>query len=162
MQYKENAWSTVNNIIIAIVGALFANVGAVIALAIDSPWNWLWIALAVFCGVASIFFVGLAVRPLRLTLDADGFRLSGGWMRLPRFVAWQELDGPMSCYSIGRGQGVIGYNLVSREDDAVRGEPYGRVRLRPDCTIPDVWNVGGDRVVEELNRCREQAIGLGG
>lgn len=158
-QYKQSVMTTVTNSIVAIVSAVIFFFCALLGVALDGSARWFPIAFACAFGASGIVFAGFVARPLRLTLDSSGLTLSGGWMRSPRFVAWRDIDGPMTSYSVGRGE-AIGYNLVESSSNCSRWAGYRRDNflLLPEANLPDVWRVSAEQLADEINAYRMQAL----
>ena len=120
-------------------------------------WGWF---ISGFFGAASFVFLCLLVRPQRLTLDQAGFTVSGGLMRSPRKVFWQEVD-PFFVYRLPRGGNMIGYmigyNFKPGARERTRMLDFSR-RLGADGALPRAWPGSAEHMVDELNSYRTKAL----
>lgn len=160
-QFKQSAIKTLTALIVAVVSVAIFFLCTLLGLVADGAGKWVCFAFACSFGAIAVVFAGLVVRPMRLTLDSNGFTLTGGWKRSPRFVAWRDIDGPMSTYWIGRGQSAIGYNLVEGSNSDSRGAGYRQdnFRLLPEANLPDVWRISAEQLADEINAYRTEALG---
>jgi hypothetical protein len=161
-QYKQSIIWTVGNSIIALICAAAFLISAAFFIALESPWKWFWFGMTLCFLLLSAFFVLLVARPMKLSLDSDGFRLSGGWMRSPRFVDWLDIEPPVCSYSIGRGQTAIGYNLIDGAKKSGRWTDYNQQHFLPDATIPGVWRESTEQVADDINAYRAEVLSNGG
>jgi hypothetical protein len=120
----------------------------------SEQWRW-W--TEAFFGLGVLIFSWLLVRPQRLILDPEGFTVRGGLVRFPKKVLWPTID-PFFIYRLPRGGKMIGYNFrpgaeVSRGflTKVARG-------LGAERALPRLWPGSPDRLVEQLNAYRDQAL----
>lgn len=115
-----------------------------------------WLAL-LFFGACAVVFVIMLIRPLTLTLDANGFMVSGGLVRSPRKVLWRDMQG-FHIYRLPRGGKMIGYYLEpsARKDTAMAKitRSFGG-----DGALPEGWPGSPEKMVEDLNAYRLWALG---
>jgi hypothetical protein len=129
----------------------------------DQPAHWRTFAGSFF-GLCAVVFVWLLVRPQRLTLDADGFTLSGGLMRPvnARKIYWRDVE-PFFLYRMPGYRGlpgpkVIGLNFVGEASERPALARFNRERLGLDGSLPGLWPAGPEQMIQELNDYRERAL----
>ncbi len=113
-----------------------------------------------FFGLCVAVFSLLMVRPQRLLMDRQGFTVVGGLVLTPKTIAWGDIE-PFFVYRMPRGGKMIGYNYrpgVRQETIMTR---LGRA-LAADGSLPKGWPKSQEKMVEELNAYREQALGATG
>lgn len=117
---------------------------------------WLWPCLAFF-GLGALVFTWLLIRPQVLILDASGFKLSGGLIRSPKYIPWRDVQGFFVYRLPVAGSNLVGYNF---EPDARKDASIIRWnrRLGADDALPDGWSLSAEKMAEELNAYRLQAL----
>src|SRR6185437_2759355 len=112
-----------------------------------------------FFGLGAIVFIFLLVRPQRLTLDAEGFSLSGGLMLPSRVkkIAWRDVK-EFFVWQSGRGNKMIGLNFEPGASERTRFARLSRSAFGADGALPGLWLGGVENVVRELNNYREHAL----
>ena len=119
----------------------------------DQTWRWLCL---VFFGLCTAVFVVLLVRPQRITLDRDGFAVTGGLARTAMRRRWDEVE-RFRVVRMPRGGTVVGYDLAEH----VRPDTYlgdlGR-RWAADGVLPSTLRGSPDAIAARLNACREAAL----
>ena len=100
-----------------------------------------------FFGICAVVFCWLLIRPQRLTLDPEGFRMSGGLVRSPKRIAWRSIE-PFFVYRLPRGGKMIGFNF----------QPEAKPNRTLEGSLPKLWPGSPDQLVEELNAYRKQAL----
>ncbi len=73
--------------------------------------GWAGWFILLFFGLSIPVFGWTLIRPQRLTLDEQGFVLSGGMVRSPRQVRWSDVRG-FFVYRLPRGGKMIDYNYA--------------------------------------------------
>lgn len=114
-----------------------------------------WLVL-LFFGPSAAILVVLLVRRRSLELDAKGFTLRGGLIRLPRKVLWRDIE-PFFLYRLPKGGKMIGYKFVpaSRKEMALERADS----LEADDAMIDEWPRSPEKMVEDLNAYRHWALG---
>jgi len=104
-----------------------------------------------------LVFCWLLIRPQRLTLNPEGFTVSGGLVRSPKKIAWHSIE-PFFVYRLPRGGKMIGFNFQPEgaPDRTLLMKLNGR--LGAEGSLPKLWPGSPDQVVEELNAYRKQAL----
>ncbi len=114
-----------------------------------------WFALVFFGGGGLVLLVTM-VRPQVLTLDAQGFTISGGVSGKPRKTAWADIE-DFFVYKLPRGGKMIGFNYVpsARKDGwmAKANQAFGA-----DGALPKGWPGKPEDLAAELNAYRARAL----
>lgn len=120
----------------------------------SNAWRW-W--CGGFFGLCATVFCWLLIRPQQLKLDPRGFTVTGGLIYSPKKVSWNSID-PFFLYRLPRGGKAIAYNY--REGAERPHTPGARLsrRFGADGSLPRLWPGSPDRMVEDLNSYREQAL----
>lgn len=117
---------------------------------------WAWLCVAFF-GLGALVFAWLLVRPQVLILDGGGFKLDGGLVRSPKQIPWQDVQG-FFVYRLPVGGGkMVGYNFeptAGKNSSLIR---WNR-RLGADGALPEGWPLSAEKMAEELNAYRLQAL----
>jgi hypothetical protein len=96
------------------------------------------------------------MRPRRLVLDDEGFTLTGGLVWSPQKLCWRDID-HFFGYRLAKGGKLIGFNFKP----GLRGAGP-RFRLNQvfgaDGALPRGWTRSPERMVDELNAWRMQAM----
>lgn len=110
-----------------------------------------------FFSLCSAVFVALLFRPQRLLLDDDGFALSGGLIRSPRKIAWQDVS-EFFLMPIRPGTSMIGFNYNATSSSKPRAAAVSRRVAGADGAISGVWPGSTRNLVDQLNEYRERAL----
>lgn len=121
---------------------------------------WAWAGLGAF-GLSGLIQGWLYVRPQTLTLEADGFTLSGGLIWAPRQIAWRDVE-EFVVFRVRDGEGmseseVIGFNFAPgvKKRSLMRGVMR---RLAADGALPSGWPDAPEQMVADLNAYRRAAL----
>ncbi|MBW8815160.1 MAG: alpha/beta hydrolase [Caulobacterales bacterium] len=101
-------------------------------------------------------FAWLAIRPRRLTLDDEGFVLSGGFSWRPTRVFWREVEAFYVCQP-GRGSRAVGFRYRSAAKDY--SHLADDLPTRRPTVVLQGWDEPPEAMVLELNRYRARAVG---
>ena len=105
-----------------------------------------------FFGLCGFVGVWTLARPRKLTLDSEGFTLSGGFLRSPKKTLWDVVEG-FFVYRLPRGGKMIGFNYIPG-----RGPSTALVklngRLGAEGALPKLWPGPPEALAEELNSYR--------
>jgi hypothetical protein len=118
----------------------------------DAFWGWVAV---VFFGLTLPTFAWQLVSPMRLTLDATGFVLSGGLRRAPKRFGWHDIDrffvarGP-------RGVKMIRFNYLQGRAPPGRMTKVARTLGGADAGLPPGWTLSPEKVVDILNDYRSR------
>ncbi len=115
----------------------------------------LWLGLAFF-GLCSMIMLVLLIRPPRLVLDAEGFRLEGG-LRAGNKVAWRHVES-FYRWKLPRGGTMVGYRYhdAARPKSLVGGFNRG---FGADGALPRTLTLGADALIDELEAWRQRGAG---
>ena len=143
--------------VVALVGSLaFVAIALLLPSSAGESNDWRWLGGGFF-GLGAVVFAWLLVRPQRLILDPDGFTVAGGLVRSPKKILWHNI-GPFFLYQLPRGGKMIAYNFRPEcEPDQSLLMKLNK-RLGAEGSLPRLWTGSQDRLVEELNAYREQAL----
>ena len=122
----------------------------------EDPEAWKLDAGVVFFGLCSTIFIWLLIRPQRLTLDEEGFTLSGGLVRTPKKVRWRDVD-EFFVYRLPKGGKLIGYNYRLNSCAASPMTKFNR-QFGADAALPKGWAIPPEIMADELNTYRRQAL----
>lgn len=103
-----------------------------------------------FFGLCAFVFIILLVRPQRLSLNREGFSLSGGLLLSPTKVAWQDVTG-FFVVRVRPGNSLIGFNYSPNASTKPRGAAFSRRIAGADGAISGVWSGSNAAVVDKLN-----------
>jgi hypothetical protein len=117
--------------------------------------DWGMLLAIAFFGLGIPIAAILLVRPQRLTLDSEGFTLSGGLMLKPRTTLWSEVTA-FSVFRLPRGGKMIGYNLIPAKEGMTTR--LSRRLSGFDGGLPKMWSESAEGLAEELNAYRNQAL----
>jgi hypothetical protein len=150
--------SSRSKIALMLLGALAFVAIAVFLPADEQSQNWR-IYCGGFFGFCAIVFLCLLVRPQRLTLDAEGFMLSGGLMLPSRVkkIRWDDIEG-FSVFETGRGNKLIAYNFSPGASERTRLSRFNHAAFGLDAALPSGWPGGAAQMAEHLNTYRAQAL----
>ena len=117
-----------------------------------------------FCGLCAIVFAWLLARPQRLTLDADGFTLSGGLIRSAKVkkIPWRDVQQFMIYRAPGYrglpGPKSIGMHFTPEAAERTTLARFNGRAFGVDGSLPGLWPDGPEKIVQKLNDYREQAL----
>jgi hypothetical protein len=120
----------------------------------SNDWRW-W--CGAFFGLCAVVFCWLLIRPQRLTLDREGFTVRGGFVRSPKRIPWRSID-PFFVYRLPRGGKMIGFNFRPGAEPRHTLLRKLNRRLGAEGSLPKLWPVPPDQLVEELNAYRQRAL----
>lgn len=135
------------------LGFSLAFVAASIFLPSDGDSRLWW--AGVFFSICALVFGWLVIRPHRLTLDREGFALSGGLLPYARKVRWQDVSGFFVVH-VRFGTTMIGFNYDLGA--APRGVAIARGISGAEGALHGVWPLSNLRMVEALNAYRNRAL----
>ena len=117
-----------------------------------------WLGL-IFFGLGVPAFGWLLIRPQRLVLDAQGFTVSGGMIRTPWTIRWQDVS-EFLVIRLPRGGKMVGFNYVP---GARKTTALGRIARMSgaDGGLPKSWPGSVEDMVDLLNDYRIRATGGG-
>jgi hypothetical protein len=113
-----------------------------------------------FFGVCAGVFAVLLVRPRKLTLDSDGFSVSGGLTRKPAKTQWQDVTGFFPL-SIRAGSSMVGFNYSANAKHKPRGTWVSKRLAGADGGISGAWPCSTADLAKQLNTYRERALTRG-
>lgn len=134
----------------------FVAAGFWMALSPDRPGDvvWGWACVAFFSlGVPT--FAWLLVRPMRLTLDASGFVLAGGFRRLPKRFGWSDID-RFFVYRGPRGEKMIRFSYAPGYAPPGRVTWLARAIAGGEAGLPSGWTLSPEQLVDVLNDYRSR------
>jgi hypothetical protein len=108
-----------------------------------------------FFGVGAAVFVLLVFRPRKLTLDSEGFMVSGGLTRRPSKIAWRDVTGFAPIYA---GTKMVGFRYAAETKRRPRGTWLSRRLSGADGAISGAWPCSTTDLAEQLNHYRERAL----
>ena len=120
----------------------------------SNDWRW-W--CGAFFGLGVLLFSWLLIRPQRLTLDKEGFAVSGGLARWPKKIPWRSIE-PFFLYQLPRGGKVIAFIFQAGADVHRTLLMKLNAKLGADGSLPRLWPGSPDDLVDELNAYRQGAI----
>ena len=141
---------------LCLIGSLvFVLVGAFMLQHETLASAWMWPGI-VFFGVCAFVSAWLLARPQVLTLDADGFTISGGLMRSPWGTAWGDVQGFVVC-KLPFGGSMIGFNF---KPSAKQRSSLARFNgtFGAEGALPQGWPLSTEAMVDELNSYRMSAL----
>ena len=112
-----------------------------------------------FFGLCALVFVVLLVRPRRLTLDRNGFSISGGLAWKTMAADWADVT-EFFPVSVRVGASMVGFNYAA---DSKNKPPATWVAKRisgADGGLSGVWPCSTGELAEQLNEYRERALAL--
>jgi len=118
-------------------------------LADDPALRWATAFFALCAGACAF----LLWRPQRLTLDQEGFALTGGLARSPMRVAWRDVGEFMVL-----GGPMIGFDYLPDATDTPRGAALASQIAGAQGALPGNWSRPTRAVVDQLNACRARAF----
>ena len=120
----------------------------------DRTWRWL---CGGFFALGVAVFAAVTVWPQRVTLDAQGFTISGGLARRPRHRAWRDVD-HFYPHRLPRGGTMVFYQLADHaRPDTWMGDMNRR--WGGDGLLPKTLPGKPAAIAAEFNAYREAALG---
>ena len=110
-----------------------------------------------FFGLCAGVFALLLLRPRKLTLDSDGFSISGGLARKPTKTEWQDVTGFFPV-SIRAGSSMVGFNYSADAKHKPRGTWVSKRLAGADGAISGAWPCSTAKLARQLNAYRERAL----
>jgi hypothetical protein len=110
-----------------------------------------------FFGLCAAVFVVLLLRPRKLTLDENGFAISGGLARKPIIIQWGDVTGFFPL-SIGPRASMIGFNYSPDAKDKPRGAWVSKRLAGADGAISGAWPCSNADLANQLNTYRQRAL----
>ena len=109
----------------------------------------------------SIVFICLLLRPQRLTLDQEGFCLSGGLMPSSRVkkILLRDIESIFPLQT-GRGNKMIGLNFKPGASEHTRLARFSRAKFGADGALPGLWPGGTERMIQLLTDYQERALAI--
>ena len=114
-----------------------------------------WLCIVLF-GLGAAVFVRLLFRPHILTLDDEGFTVSGGLIRAAKKTPWRDVEG-FFVYRLPKAGKMVGYNLAPGIRNETALAKIGR-SLGADRALPRGWAMSAEKVAETLNAYRARAL----
>lgn len=110
-----------------------------------------------FFGACAAVFLVLLLRPRKLTLNEDGFSISGGLMRKPPKVRWKDVTG---FYPLGirAGSSMVGFDYSPDAKNRPRGAWVSKHLAGADGGISGAWPCSNVDLANQLNTYRERAL----
>lgn len=118
----------------------------------SGPATWLLPLLM----VPASGFAWLVIRPRRLVIDDQGFRIHGGFAFRPKRILWQELESVTVCHP-GRGSRAVGVNFKRPRRDPLHladEAPSARPML-----ILQGWDEPPETMADALEAARRESAG---
>lgn len=110
-----------------------------------------------FFGLCVAVFIVLLLRPRQLTLNEDGFSISGGLARKPTTIQWEDVTGFFPL-SIRLGSSMIGFNYSPGAKDKPRGAWVSKRLAGADGGISGAWPCSNADLANQLNAYRHRAL----
>jgi len=107
-----------------------------------------------FFGLGAAVSLVLLLRPRKLTLNSNGFSLSGGLVRKPKTIVWGDVTGffPLSIPN------MIGFNYSPDTKDKPRIARVSKRLAGADGGISGAWPCSNADLANQLNAYRERAL----
>ena len=99
----------------------------------------------------------LVVRPRTLTLDQDGFSISGGLIRTARTTPWKDVTGFFPL-RIRAGSSMVGFNYSADAASKPRGTWVATHLSGADAGISGGWSCSTADLANQLNAYRDRAL----
>jgi hypothetical protein len=110
-----------------------------------------------FFGFCAAVFAVLLLRPRKLTLDSEGFSVSGGLTRKPVTTQWQDVTGFFPL-TIRVGSSMVGFNYCADAKHKPRGARVSKRLAGADGGISGAWPCSAADLANRLNAYREHAL----
>ena len=110
-----------------------------------------------FFGLCALVFVVLLVRPRRLTLDRNGFSISGGLAWRASATDWAEVT-DFFPIRVRVGASMVGFNYSADAKNKRRGTWIAKGISGADGGLSGVWPCSIGELAEQLNAYRERAL----
>jgi hypothetical protein len=141
--------------LLLLLGSIVFVAGALVALPSKAGEFWPWLCIILF-GFGAFAALVLLARPQRLSLDDEGFVVSGGFVRKAKKVLWKDV-GPFFVYRLPRGGKMIGYNLKPSAPEKSLLTSINGV-LGAQAALPRLWRGKPETMVAELNAFRTEVV----
>src|SRR5438270_646838 len=156
LETKEIVQSRVKTTIALLGSSAFVAIAALLPRQAGESNDWRWWCGALF-GLGVLVFSWLLIRPQRLTLDQEGFSVSGGLARSPKKIPWRNIE-PFFLYQLPRGGKMIAFNFKPGAEVHRTLLMKLNAKLGADGSLPRLWPGSPHNLVDELNAYRERAI----
>ena len=113
--------------------------------------------VAIFFGTCSTVFVMMLVRPRRLSLDEDGFSVSGGLLRSPQKTSWRDIS-DFFVLSLRPGTSFVGYHFSSEFAEKHPTAKLARNVTGADGILHGPWPGSNGKLADKLNAYRQFAL----
>ena len=110
-----------------------------------------------FFGLGTLVFLVLLIRPRQLTMDGEGFSVSGGLTRKPVNRMWRDVTGFFPL-RIRMGSSVVGYNYSPDAAPTARGAWLSKRISGADAGISGLWPCSTRDLADKLNAYRNEAL----
>ena len=110
-----------------------------------------------FFGFCAAVFVLLLLRPRTLTLDAEGFSISGGLAWKAAKTAWSDVTGFFPV-SVRAGASMIGFDYSTEAKNKPRATWVSKRISGADAGISGAWPCSTADLANQLNIYRAQAL----
>ena len=110
-----------------------------------------------FFGLCALVAAVLFLRPRALTLDEEGFSISGGLIRTPRKTAWKDVTGFFPI-SPAAGSSIVGFNYSADAASKPRGTWVAKHLSGADAGISGGWSCSTVDLARQLNAYRDRAL----
>lgn len=110
-----------------------------------------------FFGVCALVAAVLLLRPRTLTLDKDGFSISGGLIRTARTTPWKDVTGFFPL-RIRAGSSMVGFNYSADAASKPRGTWVAKHLSGADAGISGGWSCSTADLANQLNAYRDRAL----
>lgn len=109
-----------------------------------------------FFGLCAAIFIWVIINPIRLHLNGEGFRVTGGFIRNPKLVRWRDVE-DVFVYRLPRGGKIVGYNFRPGARPVTAMSQINQF-LGADGGLPRGWPDSTEQMVDLLNTYRQRAL----
>ena len=113
--------------------------------------------VAIFFGTCSATFVIMLVRPRQLSLDENGFSVSGGFLRSPQNTAWRDVS-EFFVLSLRPGTSFVGYHFSPEFVEKHPTVKLARNVTGADGMLHGPWPGTNAKLADKLNAYRQLAL----
>ena len=110
-----------------------------------------------FFGLGAAVSLVLLLRPRKLTLNENGFSISGGLARKPKVIQWGDVTGFFPL-SIRPGSSMVGFNYSANAKHKPRATWVSKRLAGADGGISGAWPCSTADLAKQLNAYRERAL----
>jgi len=110
-----------------------------------------------FFGLCAIVFLMLLFRPRKLTLDAEGFSISGGLSRKAAKTKWRDVAGFFPV-KMAAGPSMVGFDYTADAQRKPRGTWVAKFISGADGAISGAWPCSTADLANQLNNFRVRAL----